>query len=344
MVPAASTQVTGTAATRREARRRVMGSEAHVVTVGDGPDPEEVLDGLAELEHRWSRFDPGSELSRLGRSAGRPAVASPETCELVGCCVEAWHATAGRFDPTVIAALESLGYDRDFDRVPAGTHPPGLPPPGPAPGLGGVGLDRSSGLVWLPEGVRIDPGGLGKGLAADLTALDAVRAGADGYGLLVSVGGDLRVAGAAPREGWEVEVDHLRGPGARLNLRSGGLATSSVLRRRWTGPEGTRHHVLDPRTGRPAVGPVVSVSVVAAAGWWAEVLATVLLLDGGTDGAGVSGDLLAGAGAFLTLADGTTTGLGPLAGSFVLARPVRSSPGRRPAGDPCVHTHEEHPT
>lgn len=209
-------------------------------------------------------------------------------------------------------------------------------PPQPAPGLGDALLDRSSRLVWLPPGIRIDPGGLGKGLAADLAAVEAVRDGAEDYGVLVSVGGDLRVAGAAPPEGWEVEIDHQLGVTTRVNLRAGAVATSSVLRRRWNGPDGPRHHVVDPRTGQPSDGPAVAVSVVAAEGWWAEVLATVVLLDATGDAAGVPEDLLAGAGAFLSLADGTVRALGPLATSFGPATPGPPGwcPGQRRTGGP----------
>lgn len=66
-----------------------MGTDAHVVVRGHGPSPEAVLDRLGDLERRWTRFDPGSEVSRLGRSGGRPAIASPDTMELLDRCVRA---------------------------------------------------------------------------------------------------------------------------------------------------------------------------------------------------------------------------------------------------------------
>lgn len=309
-------------ADRREERRRVMGTDAHVMTVGPGPAPSEPLDRLEDLERRWTRFDAGSELSRIGALDGRPVVTSPETALLVDRCVDAWRWTAGRFDPSVIDALEALGYDRDFDEVRAGAAAAAPAAPPPVPGLADVTVDRATGLVQFPAGLRVDPGGLGKGLAADLAAVEAVAAGAADYGILVSVGGDLRAAGAAPVEGWEIELDHLVGTPARLNLRSGAVATSSVLRRRWDGADGPRHHVIDPRTGRPSDGPVASVSVLAAEAWWAEVLATVLLLDADGDGDGVPEHLLVDTGALLTLHDGTTVTVGPFAGAFLVPAPA----------------------
>lgn len=307
---------------------RLMGTDVHVVTVGDGPEPATIVEELAALEARWTRFDPTSELSRIGALGGRPAVASAETTQLVRCCQVAWQRTGGRFDPTVIDTLESLGYDRDFSQVVRRVTPVGpsrFLAPRPAPGLAGTVADPATGLVQLPPGVRIDPGGLGKGLAADLVAGGAVEMaraeGSQHYGVLVSVGGDLRVAGTAPVEGWEIELDHEIGLPARVNLRQGAVATSSVLRRRWTGPHGPCHHVVDPSTGLPVDGPVVGVSVLAAEAWWAEALATALLVDRAGDDMGTSGGvdhLLDGVGALLTFEDGSQARVGPLADAFDL--------------------------
>lgn len=319
-----------------ELTTRLMGSELHVITVGDGPEPVDLVEELAALEGRWSRFDPNSELSRIGAVGGRPCVASPETAELVWRCHVAWQRTGGRFDPTVIEALETLGYDCDFARI-AGRTPlvPPTPhrPARPARGLSGTLVDQRTGLVQLPAGVRIDPGGLGKGLAADLVACAAVRVaqrdGSPGYGVLVSVGGDLRVAGAEPSDGWEIEIDHEVGVPACVNLRQGAIATSSVLRRRWISPSGPCHHVVDPATGLPVEGPVVGATVIAAEAWWAEVLATVLLVDSTASFSRCTEELFAEAGALLTFEDGSRATVGPLAGAFgQRAADRRSGDGR----------------
>ena len=68
-----------------------------------------------------------------------------------------------------------------------------------------ITLDPIVGTVTLGADVEIDPGGIGKGLAADLVVellLDEAARGA-----LVNVGGDLRVEGTAPTgAGWVVAV------------------------------------------------------------------------------------------------------------------------------------------
>ncbi len=308
--------------TRAERQVRLMGTTAHVVLVGDASPPvSEVVGQLEHLEAAWSRFRQDSELSRLNRGASHPTLVSHPTALLLERSVWAWEQTAGLFDPTVLPSLLAAGYDRDFEDLASAAPVPGSTEP--APGCGGVEVDPRNDLVRLPAGVMVDPGGIGKGLAADLAATAAVDRGADAA--LVSVGGDLRVAGRAPTEGWEIELDHHVTAPARVNLVDGAVATSTTLRRRWATADGTAHHVIDPRTGRPSNGDLVACSVVAAEAWWAEALATALLVGWGDPArdpslADLLVDLLGGAGALLTHADGRQRAVGPLADAF--------SPGR----------------
>lgn len=243
-----------------------------------GPDAEEALDAaearVAELEARWSRFRDGSDVSRLNAAGGRAVAVHPETIELVDAACRWWAATEGRFDPTVLAALEAAGYDRDraTGHGPIGTG-------APAPGCAEIELDRRAGMVRLPPQVRIDLGGIGKGWTADLLAqqLQHHRGG------LVDLGGDLRAWGRPPQgEGWPIAVDDLRDGSqlAVLGLTEGAVATSSTLRRRWSDGARHAHHLIDPRTGQPTSGEVVSVTVVAGRAAPAEVLAKAALVTG----------------------------------------------------------------
>jgi thiamine biosynthesis lipoprotein len=294
-----------------------MGTLGHVVLLGAGAPPiEHVLGQLDALESTWSRFRPDAELTRLGHGGGRPTLVSQPTTMLLERCVAAWERTGGLFDPTVLQAVRAAGYDRSFDDLPPlGTRGA----TGPSSGCAGIEVDPRLDLVRLPAGVAVDPGGIGKGLAADLVATAAVEMGADAA--MVSLGGDLRVAGDPPPEGWEIELDHHVTAPARLNLLDGAVATSSTLRRRWDTDEGPAHHVIDPRTGRPSTGALVAVSVLAAEAWWAEALATALLVGWGAPDTGQLLDgLLGDVGALLTSADGRQQAVGAFADSF--------SPGR----------------
>ena len=131
---------------------------------------------------------------------------------------------------------------------------------------------------------RVRPGGIGKGLAADLLVHELLARGA--AGACANLGGDLRVDGDAPGGGpWVVDVGHplRREPATTIGLRRGAVATSSRVRRAW-GPRGDRHHLIDPATGRPARTGLAAATVVAAEGWQAEVMAKAAFLAGMPEG------------------------------------------------------------
>ncbi|HET7489785.1 MAG TPA: FAD:protein FMN transferase [Acidimicrobiales bacterium] len=257
---------------------RAMGSEAHVVVVGGPPGLlDQALARVDELERRWSRFLPDSEVSSLNRAAGRPVVVSPDTAELVARAVDAWRISGGSFDPTVLEAVVGAGYDRSFDELE--DRPAPGPPPAPAPGAGAIEVDGT--VVRLPPGTGFDPGGIGKGLAADLVAAGLLAAGA--CGACVNLGGDVRVAGTAPGGGpWTIAVEHpwQAEPLALVGAEDGAVATSTTLKRRWTFAGKARHHLIDPSTGAPSDTGLNLVTVVAGRAWVAEVLAKAVLLAG----------------------------------------------------------------
>ena len=255
-----------------------MGTQVDLLVV-DAP-PRVLADArarLAGLEARWSRFRPDSEISALNRAAGHPVTVSPDTFTLIALGVLGWQTTGGRFDPTVLDALEAAGYDRTFNQLPPDREATG-PAPAPAPGLTGIALDAEAGTVTLPAGTRLDPGGIGKGYAADLLCAELAAGGAGG--VCVNVGGDLRVSGTPPRGGpWSVAVPHPRGGhAATVELTEGAVATSSPLRRAWRAGGRLAHHLIDPSTGRPAHTGILQVTVVAKEAWRAEVAATAAFL------------------------------------------------------------------
>ncbi|MGQ0434288.1 MAG: FAD:protein FMN transferase [Microthrixaceae bacterium] len=234
---------------------------------------------VTNLEARWSRFVPSSDVSRLNAAEGEPTVVARETLEVIEQAIAWSHATDGRFDPTVLDALCSAGYDRDR----ATGHGP-IRPGVPAPGCAGIVLDAAAGTAQLPPGVRIDLGGIGKGRAVDIVT-DSLQ---DVAGGLIDLGGDLRVWGRAPTDdAWPIAIEDLRDgtTAALLGLAEGAVATSSTLRRHWRDGERRAHHLIDPRTGRPVAGDLVSVTVVAGSAAAAEVLAKAAVVAGSASGA-----------------------------------------------------------
>lgn len=256
-------------------RYLAMSSDAYVAVVG-GPRS---LVAMAErrtreLERRWSRFLPSSEISRLNAAAGEAVAVSSDTVRLVAAACDAWAFTGGRFDPTVLDAMLHLGYEQSIETVRAGLAE--ALSVVPAVGCEGIEIDEFAGTVRLPVGVRLDAGGIGKGLAADLISEELIHAGA--RGALVSVGGDLRVRGDGPHiDGWSVGIEHplqRTRSLATVQMVDGAVATSSRLGRRWRRMDGMMHHLVNARTGRPTVG-VTAVSVIAATGAWADALTKV---------------------------------------------------------------------
>lgn len=267
----------------RERHFRAMGGDAHVVVVGARPDLLDLAAGhLERLEERWSRFRHDSEVSVLGQRAGRAVAVSADTALLVGLAIEGWRRTAGRFDPTLLAAVRAAGYTTTFDELSLDA-PPRLPTPEPAPdACGRIRLDAAAGTVILPPGTGFDAGGVGKGLAADLMLAALLEAGADGA--CVGVAGDVRVGGAPPDgHAWRVALPAAVG-GGQVAVGGGALATSSRLVRTWPTAGGTAHHLIDAATAHPARVPTTTATVVAGSAWEADVLATAALLAGPAEG------------------------------------------------------------
>lgn len=293
-----------------------MGTTVQVVATGE-PEAirrvvEDSLAAIDRLEHRWSRFLPCSELSRLNASTdGAPTAASAETVTLIDRGIEGWHRTGGLFDPSVLQAVVAAGYDRDFDALTTeGSRPDtasGEPtsrttagrPPGDTVVVGELfdgGCERmvvdvEGGRVTLPAGVGFDPGGLGKGLAADLVAESGIRRPGVA-GILVNLGGDLRCLGRPPADGdgaWVIGLPPSAdepgepggGPRATVRLAEGAAATSTCRRRRWSTAAGPAHHLIDPATRRPSGRAAASVTVLAATACDAEIVATAVAANGG---------------------------------------------------------------
>jgi FAD:protein FMN transferase len=263
-----------------------LGTSA-AVTVLDAavlPDARALVeDELRRIDEACSRFRDDSELMRLNRSAGTPFVPGPLLMEALRVAIYAAARTDGDVDPTVGRSLGALGWDADFSVVVArGGETPRLRLV-PAAGWQRVQLDRARGTVRIPPRVEIDLGATAKALAADRCARRVHSA--TGSSTLVSLGGDIAVAGPAPGDGWPVRVtdDHrsdATAEGQTIALATGGLATSSTTVRRWRAGGAEHHHIVDPRTGAPAVEVWRTVSVAAASCVEANVASTAAIVRG----------------------------------------------------------------
>jgi len=225
-----------------------------------GGDATAVAEVFARWEAVFSRFRPESELSCVNRSPAPALKVSPLLARGLRAALDAAVQTDGLVDPTLAAALESAGYDRDFPLL--GDRPDPAGPAAPSR-LREVRLDGL--ILRRPPGLALDLNGVVKSLAVDEAVL---RLSGDGF---VSAGGDLAVRGS-------VDVG-LPGGGA-VRVVKGGLATSGVATRSWRRGGVEQHHLVDPRTGRPSASPWRLVTVSGGSCLAADVAAKAAFLLG----------------------------------------------------------------
>jgi FAD:protein FMN transferase len=244
---------------------------------------------LEQIDRACSRFREDSELQRVNAGAGRFIPVSQLLIDAVWVALRAAELTGGDVDPTVGNALVLAGYDRDWALLqkPADGSEQAEWPTVRArltPGWKAVEIDLQATAIRIPTGVRLDLGATAKAWAADRAA-DAVHE-ATGSGSLVSLGGDIATAGAAPEDGWRIYVtedhrDGLDGDGQMVAISSGGLATSSTITRRWVKGGKINHHIIDPATDAPVASVWRTASVAAATCVDANIASTAALIRSG---------------------------------------------------------------
>jgi FAD:protein FMN transferase len=231
---------------------RAMGCRASIVVDGDTVDCERLADlamiGIARLEACWSPFLPDSDVSRLNLAGGAPIVVRPAAVTLLQAMAEATVMTGGAYDPTVPGQVGER-----------------------SPWIDRVAIDGEAMVVQLGPGIQIDPAGIGKGLAADLVAAEAMAHGSAAVAIMI--GGDGRVESVDGRQRWDIEVAEPGGAMSvdRIEVSNGAIATSGFS---WT-------NLVDPSSGvRREAGDVVQISVLAGTGACAEALTKAVLLGG----------------------------------------------------------------
>lgn len=261
-------------------RLRVVVTDAELL-----PEAKHAVDStLRDIDDACSRFREDSELSRLNARPGAETVVSELLARAIDEGLRGARMTGGDVDPTVGAAIRLAGYDVDFDAL-ARDGAPLVVTATPVAGWRTVRFDRVARTVRVQPGVEIDLGATAKAFAADLASAAALRAMDGRGGVLVSLGGDIALAGDAPAEGWVVQVsDDSNAPidagEEAIALRSGAIASSSTRVRRWRRGGVEMHHIIDPRTGAPAVTPWRLASVVGGTCVDANIASTAAIVRG----------------------------------------------------------------
>jgi FAD:protein FMN transferase len=255
-------------ATVEAVRFAALGTTAELVVTDPGAlgPARAVLEAeLARVDVACSRFRDDSDLALVNAASGEWVAVSSTLLDALDAALRAARLTGGVIDPTVGVAVRRIGYDRDFASVPA-TGAALRVRFSAVPGWRTIETDRGSGCVRIPRGAALDLGATAKAWCADRAAARA--AALAGCGVLVSLGGDIAVAGAPPEGGWPVVIgDDHRSPldegGPVVSVVSGGLATSGTSARQWARGGSVLHHIIDPSTGAPA-DPVWRTATVAA--------------------------------------------------------------------------------
>ena len=273
-----------------------FGGNTTVSVIGAGPlgEPGEAViaarDELLLWHALFSRFKPESELSRLNRDAATSVPASAIMARFVQAVIDTAEATGGLVDATMLDAIEGLGYKTErfhgslalpLALALAPARRPARPHPDRRWRMIEVDLDAST--VTRPPGVKLDGGGIVKGMLADVVG-EMLR---EHPGFLVDCEGDLRVGGSA---GLQRSVAVAPPLSQRVlhefKLTDGAVATTNIAKRSWMERLKPAHHLLDPATGLPAFTGIVQASALAPTALEAEALAKAALLSGPRDAPG----------------------------------------------------------
>ncbi len=267
---------------------RAMGGEMIAIMEGDQDLPPSIMDEIPgwfeEWEQTLSRFRLNSELSLLNQTFDQPIEVSDTFWDVFQYALSAETITNGLITPTVLDAMLEAGYDQNFDTLPCYQSQHGLQVLSAVNPLSMVTWNEKSKTICLPQGVRLDFGGVAKGWAAHQTVERLKDHGA----VLMNAAGDIAVSGPrANDEAWQIGVKNPFEPESDfevLKVKRCGVATSGRDRRHWSQNGQQRHHIIDPHTGQPAQTDVMTATIVAPTVMEAEAAAKAVLILGGGEG------------------------------------------------------------
>ncbi len=259
----------------------VMGTRVRVYVAGDKM-PSKILAQMAieefrRLDQKYDPYRPGSILYKINHSSTWTEV-DEETLGLIKAAIGFAKSTEGAFDPALGRIIRLWGFDEFSSKNASELHVPSdyeIERELKRSGYDKIVIDSKNSRVYMKDGAWIDLGGMVKGYALERAykKIKAVDKNATGF---IDAGGDIRIIG--PKFGtscWTIGIKNPRGEGIvdMIYLKEGAVATSGDYERYFI-IDGVRyHHIMDPKTGKPARG-VWSVTVVAKDAVTADVLST----------------------------------------------------------------------
>lgn len=230
----------------------------------------------------FSTFDSASLISRVNRN--EEVVLNDDFTKLFAKASEVYEATGGAFDITVAPLVNAWGFGYDPARGRTAEQIDSIK------AFVGGGKVRISGGQIVKDDPRLllDASAIAKGYACDKVAAYLDSCGVKDY--MIDIGGELVMKGLSPRnQKWRVGISR---PAAGadptdtervIELSDRAVATSGNYRQFYIDGDGSRvAHTIDPRTGYPAVSPLLSATVVAADCMTADAYATAFMVLGDT--------------------------------------------------------------
>lgn len=247
--------------------------------------PESVLDTveaeIKDLESLWSVTDEGSEVYRINHAEGAPITINEKTAELLNFSLKMFEQTDGALDVTIYPVLTAWGFTTGSYQIPSEELL--------SEKMQLIGADKvslSGNILSMQSGMQLDFGAVAKGYASDLITELLKENGVTSA--VFSLGGNIQVIGNKPDgNDFRISVQH---PGNRdslgiLSLSDSSISTSGTYERYFIGEDGQQYgHILDPKTGRPMISDLTSVTVVGKEGKLCDALSTALFVKG-LDGA-----------------------------------------------------------
>lgn len=262
---------------------RAMGCQMAVQLDANESDARflDAVPGWFEVwEQSLSRFRADSELSRVNQNPEKWQTVSDIFWQVFELSSEMYRFSNGLVTPAVLPALENAGYEFSFEPGGSFSAYPINSTASDVRDFSEVEYRSNHHEIRLPEGMRLDFGGIAKGWSAHQAMLRLSKYGP----VLVNAGGDISISG--PRLSgipWKVGIIDPLQPKrdlVHLSLSAGGLATSGKDYRAWRQNGVMRHHIIDPRTSAPAVTDILTSSVIAGTVMEAEAAAKVLFIHG----------------------------------------------------------------
>jgi len=255
-----------------------LGSEVLLTIDGDNNLLTELWSKIQSFELQFSRFKPASELSLFNQKAGEKTTVTPAFRTLLVAAQSMANKTSGLYNPLTLPALQQAGYvgswplTNNFVRELNYSDRQAVP---------ATSLEVGDTWAKIPAKAALDFGGCGKGYLLDRLAdfLDAEHV--DRYWL--SLGGDIVCRGGpGSKNEWQINVDSAERPGTTIDVATNpkgcrmAIATSGVTKRKgqdW-------HHLIDPRTNKPADTDVLTATITCPTALDADVFAKCLVILG----------------------------------------------------------------